>query len=70
MLVGMMISFLAFTLLASSALLCLGSLRMVAADTMSMVRGCAARARATGSLHQRLAFLALWVLIFGLGYAS
>ncbi|MEN9061495.1 MULTISPECIES: hypothetical protein [Ponticoccus] len=64
----MMITLIAFSILAGSALVAVGSLRMVTRDTLSVVTGCTTRARASGTLHRRLAFVALWFLIFGLSY--
>jgi hypothetical protein len=64
----MMTTILALLILFGTVLLVLGNLRVVAEDTFSALTTCAARARASGQLVQRSAFLALWLLIFVLSY--
>lgn len=65
-----MLTLLAFAILAGSALMVVGNLPMVASDTLALLKGCASRAHAAGQLHRRLAFVALWLLIFTLGYTA
>jgi hypothetical protein len=66
----MMITLLTFAILAGSVLLVVGNLRMVAADTVSALAGCVLRARRLNQLHNRLAFVALWLLLFALCYGA
>lgn len=63
-----MTSALALLILFGSVLLVLGNLRVVATDTYSMISSCATRARASGQMVQRTAFLLLWLLIFTLSF--
>ncbi|MBS0125586.1 hypothetical protein KB874_15980 [Aestuariicoccus sp. KMU-90] len=64
----MMISILALATALASVLLMAGSLRMVAQDTFAALSDMAQRARVGGNLRARVAFAALWVLIFALSY--
>jgi hypothetical protein len=64
----MMISILALATALASVLLMVGSLRMVAQDTYTALTDLAQQARAARNLRARLAFAALWVLIFALSY--
>ncbi|WP_425073634.1 hypothetical protein [Sagittula sp. S175] len=65
----MMTTSLALLILFGSALLVLGNLRVVVQDTYAMITTCATRARASGQMIPRLAFLLLWLLIFSLSFA-
>ena len=64
----MMTTILAFAILCVSTLLVLGNLRMVAHDTYVAVTEAAGRLRRSGNPGARLAFAALWVLIFALSF--
>ena len=59
---------LALLILFGSALLVIGHLRMVLQDTYSMLTSCAVRARDSGQVIPRLAFVLLWLLIFTLSF--
>ncbi|ANT59973.1 hypothetical protein AYJ57_06085 [Salipiger sp. CCB-MM3] len=63
-----MSTLLAIMILAATTFLLLGNLRGVAADTYQALAGATARTRDRGLLIPRLAFAALWLLIFVLGY--
>ena len=63
-----MFTLLAIAILALSCLLVLGNLRMIAHDTFETLSAAAARARDDGTLMKRLAFLALWLIIFGTSF--
>ncbi|SMX29924.1 hypothetical protein TRP8649_04064 [Pelagimonas phthalicica] len=62
----MMITFLALVTFAATMYLILGNLPMVARDTYDALAATTQRAQAQGQLKPRLAFAALWVLIFAL----
>ncbi len=64
-----MITVLALCVLVTSCLLIFGGLRTVAADTYHTLADSAQRARRDGTLPQRLAFVALWLLIFCVSFA-
>ena len=64
----MMMTILAFAIAATSLLFMVGGLRMVAQDTIQTVASIALRARNSGQLPARMAFAALWVMIFALSY--
>ena len=64
----MMISLIAIAVAAASFLLIAGGLRMVAQDTVQTLRDAASRARHAGELTSRVAFVALWAMIFALSY--
>lgn len=66
----MMMSLIALAILAVSAFLVLGNLRVVAQDTFSVLAGFASRARQSGQLMNLFAFVALWMLIFVLSYLA
>ncbi len=65
----MVTTFIALAILLASALLVLGSLRMVVQDTFSAVTDYARRARQNRLLTRHIAFLALWMMIFVMSYA-
>ena len=62
----MMTTILAFAILCLSTLLVLGNLRMVAQDTYVAVTGAAGRLWRSGNPGAKLAYAALWLLIFAL----
>lgn len=64
----MLTTTLALLVLLGSALLVISHLRVVVQDTYTAVVTCAMRARAGGRLVPRMAFVALWVLIFALSF--
>ncbi|AUC53067.1 MAG: hypothetical protein ACU0CC_00725 [Sagittula sp.] len=64
----MMTSTLALLILFGSALLVLSYLRVVVQDTCSMLARCAGRARDSGQMISRGAFVTLWLLIFFLSF--
>lgn len=64
----MLMSFIALGVLALSALLVLGHLRIVAQDTFAVLRNFTHHARTRGQVANLLAFMALWLLIFSLSY--
>lgn len=66
----MMMSLIALAILAVSAFLVLGNLRVVAQDTFAVLSGFASRARQSGQLTNLFAFVALWMLIFMLSYLA
>lgn len=63
-----MTTILAFAILCASTLLVLGNLRMVARDTRVALTEAAGRLRRSGNPGAKLAFAALWVLIFALSF--
>ncbi len=67
---GMIMSLIALAILALSALLVVGHLRMLAQDTFMVLRGFATQARTRGQFPSLLAFAALWMLIFSLSYLA
>ncbi|MBV2359920.1 hypothetical protein KUH32_09050 [Thalassococcus sp. CAU 1522] len=58
----------ALAVLAMTLVAILTSLREVTQDTIGAISVAATRARQRSGLHGRLAFAALWLLIFGLSY--
>lgn len=64
----MMTTILAFAIFCATTLLVLGNLRGVAQDTYQALSHSAKRLKENGHLGAKLAFVALWVLIFALGY--
>ena len=64
----MILTAVTLTILAISAALVLGNLRMIAQDTYTAVSHAAQSARASGALAPRVSFLLLWVMIFALSY--
>ncbi|APZ53402.1 hypothetical protein [Salipiger abyssi] len=64
----MMTTILALLILTATTLLVLGNLRMVAHDTYEALSSAASRIRQSGNPRAKLAFAALWVLIFALSY--
>ena len=64
----MMTTILAFAILCTTTLLVLHNLRTVAHDTYEAVASAAVRLRHSSKPGAKLAFLTLWVLIFGLSY--
>ena len=65
----MVTTFIALAILTASALLVLGSVRMVAVDTFDAVATYARRARRNGQLVRHVAYFALWLMIFIMSYA-
>lgn len=65
----MVTTFIALAILLASALVVLGSLRMVVQDTISAVTYYTRRARQNGLLIRQIAFFALWMMIFVMSYA-
>ncbi|WP_246107244.1 hypothetical protein [Puniceibacterium confluentis] len=61
-----MITFLALTVMVGSTLMVLSNLRLVAQDTFQVLRDAVGRGLRSGHLGQKLAFGALWALIFAL----
>ena len=59
----------ALAILAASALLVLGNLRMVVADTRDAVAAYTRRARRNGQLVRHVAYFALWLMIFIMSYS-
>lgn len=64
----MTLTVIALAILTLSTALLLGNLRLVAQDTLSALRTSIAQARASGQILPRMAFAALWLLIFALSY--
>ncbi|MCR8547997.1 hypothetical protein M4578_09170 [Salipiger sp. P9] len=64
----MMTTILAFAILTATTLLVLGNLRMVAHDTFEALSHAATRMRRSGNPGAKIAFVALWLLIFALSY--
>ncbi|NVK60267.1 MAG: hypothetical protein HWE37_09365 [Rhodobacteraceae bacterium] len=64
----MMTTILAFVILLVTTLLVLGNLRTVAHDTFEALSSAVLRLRHSGNPGAKLAFAALWVLIFALSY--
>ena len=62
----MIITLLALATLVATMILILGNLRMVALDTFDVLAVSTQRAHAKGQLLPRLAFSALWMIIFAL----
>lgn len=65
----MVTTFMALAILLTSALMVLGSLRMVVLDTLQAVSSYTRRARRNGQLTRHIAFFALWMMIFVMSYA-
>ncbi|KMK66751.1 hypothetical protein [Puniceibacterium sp. IMCC21224] len=65
----MMTSLLALLVLLGSALLVLSNLRLVAQDTLQVLRDVMTQLSLNGRLAPNLAFGMLWILIFTLSYA-
>jgi len=63
----MLITFLTSAVLVGSVLLVLSNLGTVAEDTSKALRGAMDRIRHGGALASWVAFVVLWVTIFGLG---
>ncbi len=61
-----MTSLIAITILVGSTLMVLSNLRLVAQDTLTVVRQATYRLLGAGRLWQNVAYGALWVLIFAL----
>lgn len=64
----MTITMIAIAILALSTAFLLGNLRLVAQDTLATLQSTVAQARANGQVLPRLAFAALWALIFALSF--
>ncbi len=62
----MMTTFLALATLVATVFLILANLRMVARDTFDALANSTMRAHSEGQLLPRIAFAALWVMIFAL----
>lgn len=64
----MLITILAFATAVASLFLVLLGLRSVAQDTASTLMNAAQAVYQTGNIKQKLAFVALWVMIFALSF--
>ncbi len=62
----MMTTFIAMAVMVGSTLLVLSNLRLVAQDTLQVMRDVSTRVIGSGRFWQNLAFAALWALIFAL----
>lgn len=63
----MLITFITSTILVISVLLVLSNLGTVADDTAKVMRGALQRLRMQGGMASLVAFVLLWLTIFGLG---
>ena len=63
----MLITFITSTILVISVLLVLSNLGTVADDTAKVMRGALQRMRMQGGMASFIAFVLLWLTIFGLG---